>query len=244
MTTTPIYITTWHREDMAGDVLYQLGTRTAPGTYEIHVWDNGSDCDMQESLYSALKGGLITSLHLDSRNTGCKLPKGAFHSMTPADCDYYVVSDGDVCPPLLDGMDWLARLRDTMDRHPNIAVLAAQLPPQSFQSPYLVMDNVVLCQAVGNTLKMVRRSMFPIDWWSATLGEYGDDGKLCQELRRRGHHVAFSRDVYCLHMGQCTKCGYTDEQWVQDPRKAGYGAPYTYEYDPITYVPINPELRM
>jgi hypothetical protein len=77
------------------------------------------------------------------------------------------------------------------------------------------------------------------------LGEYGDDGLVSQQMSQRGWKIAFCRNIFVLHSGQCENWGYTPEQIALDPRKKGYGAPFLYAVkDTNTYEPVDHKLRM
>lgn len=238
---TPIFICSWNRRHFTEECLKLIRERTAPGSYEIHVYDNGSDKGVREWLYEQLDQGLITSLVLDSRNTGCVYNKGVFHMMAGSDSPYYVVSDNDVYPPLLTP-DWLTQMTTIMDNRQDIAFLAPQLPPQFLQEPdkSRVYEDVVYCKAVGNTFKMVRRSAFPIESFKPKIGAYGDDGMVCAEVLKKGFQTAFCTRIFCFHAGQCDNWGYQPEQVAQDPRKGGYGKPFTYPIlSQYTYEPTH-----
>ncbi len=223
-----IFMTTFHRKIFTQKTLELINERTEPGTYQLHIFDNGSDLDMQKYLTSLLYNGKIASLHLDSRNTGCLYNKGVFNSLADPNQKYYVVTDNDVFPPKL-FPDWLSRMVAIMDAHPNLAFLVPQIPPQSFQMPDMsrIHDDVVYCGAVGNTFKMVRRNAFPANL-IFDLGKFGDDSLVCDAVKARNYDVAFCRNIFAFHAGQCDNWGYDQEQIDQDPRKAGYGKPYTY----------------
>jgi hypothetical protein len=224
----PIYMTSWFRQDMTDRAVKEIIERTTPDTYELHVYDNGSDMDTRCSLITLLGQGKLTSLLLDSRNTGCLYNKGIFHMMTESSCPYYVVTDNDVFPPKL-SPDWLSQMIAIMEAHPELGMLAPQLPPQWLQQPETVKDDIVYCKAVGNTLKLVRRAAFPINKFKQQLGAYGDDGLVAQQMNEEGWRVAFCRNIFCFHAGQCENWGYTPEQVSMDPRKSGYGTPFVYE---------------
>jgi GT2 family glycosyltransferase len=244
MKPTPIFISSFFRKDMTKRAIREIHERTAPGSFEIHLYDNGSDQETQDFLIGLLREKKIVSLVLDSRNTGCLYNKGVYHAMTEVDCPYLCVSDNDIYPPKLTP-DWLSQVVSIMDRHPEIGMLAPQLPPQWLQEPYQVTEDVVYSKAIGNTLKIIRRSAFPVDTFKPKLGEYGDDGLVSQQMTQRGWKVAFCRSIYCLHAGQCENWGYTPEQVAMDPRKSGYGKPYIYEIKNMdTYEPVDFKLRM
>jgi len=202
--------------------------RTEPGTYNLHLYDNGSGPDTVQYLLQLKNEGKLTSLVLDSRNTGCLYNKNVFHAMCDPREKYYVVSDDDVFPPKM-SPDWLSQMISIMDRHPEVALLTPQLPPQFLQSPYEALEDIVYCHAVGNTLKMVRRESFPAGKIDFMLGAYGDDGLVSQYVEKSGMKVAFCRNFFCLHAGQCENWGYRPEDVHLDPRKSGYGPPYRYE---------------
>jgi len=141
-----------------------------------------------------------------------------------------VVTDNDIFPPKL-SPDWLSQMIAIMDAHPNLAFLAPQLPPQNLQTPDLsrVESDIVYCRDVGNTFKLVRREAFPIAEFKTTIGGFGDDAIVCIEAKKKGYEVAFCRNIFCFHAGQCENWGYNENEIASDPRKSGYGKPYTYQ---------------
>jgi glycosyltransferase involved in cell wall biosynthesis len=240
-----IYITSWLRPDFLSKTIDLLTERTTPNSYQLHVFDNASDEETKGLLLSYFNSGLIKSLHLDSRNTGCLYNKAVFHAMTESTSEYYVVTDNDVYPPKIDP-DWLSQLIDIMDAHPDLAFLAPQLPPQFLQTPSNEPSgDIRYCEAVGNTLKVCRREAYPFGEYEQLVGKYGDDGKVCELVRKKGWKVAFARKVYCYHAGQCINWGYKHNEIDKDPRKSGYGKPFEYEVeDELTFIPKDPSWRL
>lgn len=244
MTVTPIYITSFHRRHFTERCIREIIERTTRDTFELHLFDNDSMADREdrEFVYGLLDRGMVTSVHLDSRNTGCLYNKLVFHAMTTDDTRYYVVSDNDVFPPRL-VPDWLSQMTDIMDRHPDLGLLAMQLPPQWLQGPTGEHDGeVVYATAVGNTFKMIRtEAMDKIlrnGLVKQSLMAFGDDGMVSRHMQGFGWKVAFCRDIWCYHAGQCHDWGYRPEELARDPRKAGYGDPFVYEFeDESKYIP-------
>ena len=237
----PIFITSFFRYDFTLETLKKIRERTEPETYQIHIYDNGSDQTTQQGLYELLKDGVITSLTLDSRNTGCLYNKAVFHSMVESNQKYYVVTDNDVYPPDL-SPSWLTQMTAIMDQHPELAFLTPQLPPTWLQTPSEVKEDIVYCAAVGNTFKIVRREAFP--GFDQKLNTFGDDGQVCKAVQEKGWRTAFCRNIFCLHVGQCKNWGYKSEEIALDPRKSGYGEPFICDIDEKTYRPKDPSLRM
>jgi cellulose synthase/poly-beta-1,6-N-acetylglucosamine synthase-like glycosyltransferase len=234
-----IYLTSFYRKDMTEKTVNSIHERTTPGTFQLHIFDNGSDKETRDYLYSLLVTKRIASLHLDSRNTGFLYNKLVYHAMTESSNPYYVVSDNDILPPKLEP-DWLSQMIGVMDRHPHMAFLTPQLPPVFLQMPLDIDNEVVYCGAVGNTFKLVRREAFHIDNVRQRLDEVGDDNILSQVMRESGWRVGFCRNIYCYHIGQCPSWGYTQEQILMDRRRPEYGKPYMY--DPLntdTFEPPN-----
>jgi hypothetical protein len=240
---TDIYITSFFRPEFTLETIRLIRERTEEDTYRIHIYDNGSDMETVSKLMQLYTDGKIASLMLDKRNTGCLYNKGVFHAMTESHSKYYVVSDNDVFPPKLTP-DWLIQMINIMEKYPEISLLTPQLPPQGFQMPYAINDDIVLAKAVGNTFKMVRREDFPFGEYQQKMGEYGDDGLISELVHRKGKRVAFCRNIFCYHAGQCENYGYTQEELLKDPRKADYGDHFAYEFaNEETYEP-EPQWRI
>ena len=236
-----IYMTAWNRLDFTQEAVRLIHERTQARTFQLHIFDNNSEFPMKSALRALLDTGKITSLHQESRNTGCVYNKGIFHEMTESSQKYYVVTDNDVYPPKL-SPDWLAQMVAIMDVHPNIAFLTPQLPPQNLQVPDMsrVEADVVYCRDVGNTFKLVRREAFPIAEFKPVIGGFGDDAIVCIEAKKKGYEVAFCRNIFCWHAGQCKDWGYKEHEIAQDPRKTGYGDPFTYQLaNKETYEPVS-----
>ena len=161
--------------------------------------------------------------------------------MIEFDQKYYVVTDNDIFPPLLTP-DWLSQMVSIMDRNPDIALLTPQFPPVQLMGPRAIRDDVILCDAVGNAFKMVRREAYPS--YPQKLNAFGDDGQISELVRNKGWKVAFCKNIFCLHAGQCENWGYKQEEIDLDPRKQGYGAPFVCEVNEKTYQPKNPSLRI
>lgn len=225
-----IYITSWLRTDFLKKTIKYLIERTTPGTFEINVYDNGSNRETRDILNIYMDSKVINSVIFDNRNTGCTYNKLVFHAMVESSDKYYCVTDNDVYPPKL-SPDWLSQMIKIMDKHPEIGMLAPQLPPQGLQMPISISNDIVYAGAVGNTLKLIRRECADkvIKRIDQALGAYGDDGLVSKMMREDGWEVAFCKNIFCYHAGQCTNWGYTPEQIALDPRKAGYGRPFTYD---------------
>lgn len=236
----PIFMTSFFRKDMTERAVREIHERTAPGSFQLHLYDNGSSKETRDFLISLLEQKKITSLVLDSRNTGCNYNKSVFYAMTEYTDKYFCVTDNDVYPPKLTP-DWLSQMVAIMDRHPELAVLAPQLPPQGLQMPYQTNGEIIYCKAVGNTLKLVRREAFPFQEFKPKLMEFGDDGLVCSYLEKKGWKTAFCTNIFCYHHGQCENWGYTKEQIDMDPRKAGYGG--YFKYDIVNWDTYEPEPR-
>lgn len=229
---------------MTEEVVRSIKERTSPGTYKIHVLDNECTKTSRGMMNKFMEEGLITSYIAHKENTRCLWGKYVFHAMVESGNPYYVVTDNDVIPPNTTP-DWLQKMISIMDDHPRVAFLTPQLPPQGLQQPYKKEEQLVLCKAVGNTFKMVRREAYPVELYNQSKDSFGDDGLVSQLVREKGYDVAFCRDLYCLHKGQTHNWGYAEEDLKDDPRKEGYGEPFQYEIEDMdSFIPKNPSLRI
>jgi len=234
-----IYITSFYRRHMTQRQIELIRDRTYLGSYRLHLFDNASDKVTRDYLYDLLEKGIITSLHLENRNTGCLYNKAVFHAMTESDSKFYCVTDNDIFPPLLTP-DWLTQMKDIMEAHSDLAFLTPQFPPVQLMSPEKICEDIVYCKAVGNAFKMVRRESLSISDYEQSIGSYGDDGLLSEIVIKKGWKVAFCRKIFVLHAGQCYNWGYSPEEVAKDPRKKGYGTPFLVDTKEDTFEPINP----
>ncbi|MDO8640454.1 MAG: glycosyltransferase [Nitrosarchaeum sp.] len=240
-----IYITSFFRQQMTERTISLLQERTTPGTYQLHVFDNGSDKSTQDYLYSLLENKTIASLHLDSRNTGCLYNKAIFHAMTASTQPYYVITDNDIYPPKL-SPDWLQQMTAIMEMYPGLACLTPQCATSAMHTmPELIHPTVVFCKVAGNALKLMRRAAFPVNQYHQKLNAFGDDGQLSELIRNNGWHIGFCRQVFFLHAGQCENWGYEANEIDNDPRKATYGPPLIVPViNEETWEPADPKYKL
>lgn len=235
-----ICISSWNRCHFLKEVITKIHQRTKPGSFEVIVYDNASDLDTVQYLKECLETSLVSNVIFDTENSGCLKPKIMFHELASQDA-WYVVNDNDIIPPDLTP-DWLEQMVAIMEAHPDVALLTPQLPPVWLQEPYEKRGDIVLCKAVGNTFKLVRRSAIPVDELKQVTDRYGDDGILCALLRGKGWKIAYASNMYCYNLERSKiDYGYTKEQLQQDPRKQGYDLDSTkYNYEPKSWKTLEP----
>jgi hypothetical protein len=228
-----IFITSFFRRHFTERIVRELKERTTI-PLSIHIYDNGSDKETRDYLISLLEDKIITSLVLDSRNTGCLYNKLVFNSMVESSDEYYIVTDNDIMPPKLSPC-WLTQMIKIMDDNKGLDMLCPQFPPVNYMGPTQegIREDFVYCKAIGNALKLVRRSSYPVGY-KQKLNTFGDDGFISQFCT-----VAFCRKVFCYHAGQSKNWGYNLDEIKLDPRKETYNNPLVIEVNPITYVPLN-----
>lgn len=236
--TTPeidIFLLAFNRFEVFKRVLLSIHQRTRH-PYYLHVFDNASHPEMKDWLYRAFCSGeyFISSLHLENINRGPYYPKAIQHAQVESGSEFYVVTDGDIEVPNLEP-GWLSRLIDIMKARPRLGVLAAQVPPVWLQQPYRQDDEVVYCRAVGNTLKVIRRSAAQqvFHRWSQDKWRmFGDDTEFCHMLHDEQYLVGYARHVFCHNLGQKENWGYAPGEEKLDPRKKD-------EQPPLYIQPVN-----
>jgi hypothetical protein len=235
-----IFITSFFRPEMTKKTIDLIRERTTPGNYQLHIFDNASDSNTKGYLFYLLDTGVLTSLHLDSRNTGCLYNKGVFHSMVESTSEFYCVTDNDQYPPKV-SPDWLTQMVAIMEKYPDLGFLVPQSAPYQLMMPEEVLEDIVICKAVGNHLKLVRREAFPAGKYAQELYKYSDDSLVCELARKEGWKTAFCRNLFKFDAGQCLNWGYKQNEIDKDPRKVGYGAPFIIDVDENTYKPKDPK---
>lgn len=240
---TPIFITSWHRPAMTARVIRAIHDRTAPGSFSLHLYNNETDPGTRD-LYSSLLGkNLLTSVTMDQRNTRCLYSKLVFHAMTPADCEYYVVTDNDFLP----AVNWLPSMLQIMDANPRLAMLVPFYWPYWPMQPTEDRGQYFTAQAVGNTFRVIRRAALDliIHEVKQDLNAYGDDGLFSRLVQAIGWEVGIAKSIYTYNLEQTEENrGYRPSESVKDPRTAGYGKHHRYEpMDWGTLAPP-PELRI
>lgn len=212
--------------------------------HRVIVWDNNSESPTEHiAIWDYRHHGLVDSIIYWHENSGPYFPKLVFRSMVTEEEPYYVVSDNDVYPPLIEGGCWLTEMVREMEAWPDLGCLSLQLPPQWLQGPIKERGNHVLATAIGNTCTLIRRSAWPMDHWPQHSGKFGDDGLRSEYMAKAGFHSAFMKNIWCKHDGQQTGWGYTPSQIAADPRKANYGPPFVYDHHPLTYEPLDPKWK-
>lgn len=239
---TPIFITSWFRPAMAQKVIEAIHQRTEVGTFSLHLYNNQADSD--SAYYNRLlRSGALTSLTLDNRNTRCLYPKIVFHAMTPADCEYYVVTDNDFLP----AVNWLPRMLKIMDENPKLAMLVPFYWPYWPMQPLYDRGEYYAAQAVGNTFRVIRRSALDliIHEVRQDLNAYGDDGLFSRLVQSIGYEVGIAKSIFTYNLEQVEENrGYNPEESARDPRTASYGKHQRYE--PLDWETLEPpsELRI
>lgn len=225
-----IFMTSFYRIDLTLKSINYIYERTEKDSFKLHVFDNNSDKETVDNLLKLYSSKKIDSLYLNNNNTGCLYNKSIFYAMTENTDEFYCVTDNDIYPPKLEP-DWLTQMISIMKKYPKLGMLSPQLPPQYLQQPYEVLDDIIKCRAVGNTFTLIRRKAFPLDIIEKEqkLFAFGDDGLISYYMRKEGWEIAFCRNIFCFHAGQCENWGYKPEEIAIDPRKKGYGKPFTYK---------------
>jgi hypothetical protein len=223
-----IYITSWLRPGYTVEVIEKIVARTKKGSYKIHILENESNPESQKALMPYLNNKTVESILFHNYNTRCLWGKPVFHAMTDSDSKYYVVTDNDILPPDLTP-DWLEQMIDIMERNPDLGLLTPQFPPVQLMGPLEMRGDHIVCTAVVNALKLVRRESFPEGKIRQNKESFSDDGHVSELIKKEGYKVAFCKNIFCGNLGQTENWGYKAEDIHRDPRKSGYSAPFMYE---------------
>lgn len=173
--------------------------------YRLVVVDNGSTEGSAEMLKEMYKNGTIQELVLLDENWGVHFGHNTSLDLVKSE-PYYVCTDSDLvpCVPNEDG-DWLSRLIDLAQRHPQYGAIACRLqalpgePGDRFKDAPEIRE----MSHVGAHLRLMRTTLVrKVGGWRKikTPSRNNEDWHIGQLIRKAEFKVGYSRDIRCLHL--------------------------------------------
>lgn len=129
--------------------------------YRIFILDDGSDPATQQRIYSLKESRLISGLFLGAKPRGLFKKNNLAIEMT--DSEIFVLSDGDILVPNLEGDCWLKRAVDILEANPNVAYACLQRrtnPDKMYVTPYAPGLERYKFYIPGYHMAFLRRSAF------------------------------------------------------------------------------------
>lgn len=176
--------------------------RTPEPPIQLTIVDNASEADVRNWL--AEHRDRFAQLIL--RPTNEYVP--AFqHGIDATSSDPFVVTDPDLVVPDL-SPSWLSRLLGTMERHPDVGLVGADLDEASY-TPALRPDELEALAALRGRTREVDGSLiegnvgtcFQLIRRDALREPYVSDFQACRSVRRAGFRVGWNPAVKAYHLG-------------------------------------------
>jgi hypothetical protein len=209
------------------DALYE---RT-PEPFRLTIVDNASGSDVRTWL-AANRARFERVIPL-ARNEHV----AAFqHGIDATTSDPFIVTDPDLIVPALEP-SWLARLRDLLDRHPDVGLLGASfdhhVPPGGDRDVDIVDANV------GTWFQLIRRD--------ALREPYVKDSSVCNAVRGAGYRAGWTPRLVVEHLGAHDAAHYPAHIAVKNEVVAQRVereelSPYPFYYAQLEVIPRAPTL--
>lgn len=206
MRPTDILMVTWERPDITEKVIKTIKLNTKPGTYSLHVVDNGSDKYMVGKLRELLEAGYITTLVENPENLGLEPARNQL--MELAGGKYIITTDNDCLPPrIADGKDWLERLITLMENNPDYGAISCRTQVMIgtgniFEEADKDGDEIVEFGHPGGSLRIMRTEAVRDvgGWRGEQAGRGSEERYICGKLHESGWKTGFATQVRTLHL--------------------------------------------
>lgn len=224
--------------------------------YRLIVVDNGSEKKMQDMLKEYHKRGLIHTLVLADKNWGLEHAKNTglrFVRSKP----YFVNTDNDL---LIEGpqggSDWLSKLVNIMDNHPEYGAVACrpqvQLGLMDIYHDEVKEDEVIKHTTeddqigfyyggegpCGGSFRIMRTEPTKKIGWrdDDPSKSRSEEWRICQGLNKEGYKVGFAKHIRCYHLFGEGNWGYKDGV-PHYHESRDFGEPQDVPFDPWTCIP-------
>jgi len=183
----------------------ELARRTTT-PHTLLAYDNGSVDGSKEMLLRMWQANRLGYRPMLSReNAGVHWGHNQLLDMVES-TPYYVCTDNDLipCAPI-DGQDWLSRLIDLADRHPEYAAIACR-PHILIGEPSNRFDDasdIREMSHVGAHLRLMRTEVVrEVGGWEKGKrpSRNHEERYICGKLRKAGWKVGYARDIRCIHL--------------------------------------------
>lgn len=202
-----LHLVTWNRPEMTKLVIKTIRRNTKPGTYNLHVFDNGSGKPMQNMLRDLDYSGQIDRLTVLKTNHGLEAARQQLLQFNTFG-DLFVCIDNDCLPqPILRGLDWLERLVLLMNKYNDFAAIAARTQVMIgtgniFEEADKVGDDIVEFPHPGGSYRIMRTEAINRvgGWDDPKIGRGAEERYIGAKLNAEGFRTAFAVKVECLHL--------------------------------------------
>lgn len=202
-----LHLVSWNRPQMTKLVIDTIQKNTDGDSYRLVVVDNGSDESTVDMLDDLHENGKIDELVKFDANMGLEFAR-QFMLEKCTEGEYFVCVDNDCLPPLRrHGQDWLARLKELMEKYEDFAAIALRTQVMVgtgniFEEADQAKDDIVEFPHPGGSYRIMRTRevKFVGGWDRKDPGRGAEERYICGKLRDAGFRTAFATDIRCLHL--------------------------------------------
>jgi len=173
--------------------------------HRLIVLDNGSIDGSARMLDDLWCDDIIDGFATSAQNNGVHW--GHNRLLEIVETPLYICADNDLIPQSpMDGIDWLTRLVDLMERHPDYAAIACRphiMIGDSVVKIFTDAPEVVERGHIGAHLRLMRtEAVRTVGGWQKQVrpSRNHEEKWICGKLKKAGWKVGYSRDVRCIHL--------------------------------------------
>lgn len=202
-----LHLVSWNRFPMTELVIKAIHRNTQPGTFKLHVLDNGSDGDVPQKLEELRDAGFIHDLLLFKTNMGLEGARNIL-LQNATESEYFVCIDNDCIPqPFIGEVDWLELLVDLMERYEDFAAISCRTQVMIgtgniFEEADAAGDDIIEFPWPGGSLRIMRSDIVRrVGGWDRNApGRGGEERYIAEKLHNDGYRTAFAVNIKTLHL--------------------------------------------
>lgn len=225
MLQTDLHLVSWQRPKITELTIRTIRRNTKLENHRLVVLDNGSDKSQQDMLKMLFDNGFIDELVIWDSNDGLEVAR----NYMLAHCTrskYFVCVDNDCLPePIKDGVDWLERLTDLLDKHDDYAAISCRTQVMIGSGNIFEDESQEITEFPhpGGSLRMMITGVTQaVGGWDGRPGRGAEERNICGKLHDVGFRTGFATHIRTLHLfglKDTDRWGYPSE-W--QPEKTGH----------------------
>ena len=199
-----IILVTWGRQELTRATIDSIRRNTNRSSYRLIVVDNCSPYVMVPMLLDYHMNGDIDELILNDENLGLEPARN--QGMKYVKNPYFVCVDNDLlCPPKLDGKDWVQRMVGLIDGNPEYGAIAMRtqimIGTGNIFDGKEDQDIVEFPHPGGSYRIMDTYAVRDVGGWRDNMRSRGSEERyICGKLRDIGFKTGFAVKVKSLHL--------------------------------------------
>lgn len=216
-----LHLASWNRPKMTKLVIETIHRNTKRSNFRLHVLDNGSDKETTTMLQGVYDLGLIDTYTNLKQNNGLEFAREYLFDKCTYE-NYFIDVDNDCLPPpILDGLDWIDRLSELMQKYEDYAAISCRTQVMIGTGNIFELtenQDITDFPHPGGSLRIMSRgAVKQVGGWNRpSSGRGAEERFICGKLRDVGYKTGFATHIYTLHLFGTRGDNGTD-RWGYDP---------------------------